>query len=127
MENASKALIIAGAILIAILLISVGIMVMNSVNKPMDQAKMQADAQAINIFNSKFEMYEGKNRSATQAKQALLLAKQEGLNIGNPEDNPKYINDITLLDRSKKYVITFGANSDGKFFMMYIYAQTQDS
>ena len=127
MENASKALIIAGAILIAILLISVGIMVMNSVNKPVDQAKMQADAQAINIFNAKFEVYEGKNRSATQAKQALLLAQQEGLTIGSPSQNSKYIDDITLLERNKKYVIAFAANSDGKFFIMYVYAQTQDS
>ena len=42
MENASKALIIAGAILIAILLISVGILVMNSVNKPIDEAANEA-------------------------------------------------------------------------------------
>ncbi|MCL2342250.1 MAG: hypothetical protein FWC53_04370 [Firmicutes bacterium] len=70
MENASKALIIAGAILIAILLISVGIMVMNSVNKPIDQSKNQADAQAVEMFNSKFTGYVG-SQSAASVKSLL--------------------------------------------------------
>ncbi len=39
MENASKALIIAGAILIAILLISVGILILNSISGVTDSAK----------------------------------------------------------------------------------------
>ena len=73
MENASKALIIAGAILIAILLISVGILVLNTVNKPIDQAQTQADAQAIELFNSKFAGYFGKNKSASSAKALITL------------------------------------------------------
>ena len=54
MENASKALIIAGASLVSILLISVGILVMNSMNKPIEQAGREADSQSAQIFNSQF-------------------------------------------------------------------------
>ena len=51
MENASKALIIAGSILISILLISLGIIMFNSSKGTTDQAKetsnvMQAGAEA---------------------------------------------------------------------------------
>ena len=62
MENASKALIIAGAILLAILLISFGIMIFNQAqdtvnNSGMSQAEMQ-------MFNNKFLKYEGTKKGS---------------------------------------------------------------
>ena len=54
MENASKALIIAGAILISILLISVGIIIMNAINDPVSKGADAATSQATQIFNSQF-------------------------------------------------------------------------
>jgi len=62
MENASKALIIAGAILLAILLISLGIMIFGQAqdtvnNSGMSQAEMQA-------FNNKFLKYEGTKKGS---------------------------------------------------------------
>ena len=57
MENASKALIIAGAILLAILLISLGIMIFNQAQDTVSGSGMsQAEMQA---FNNKFLKYEG--------------------------------------------------------------------
>ena len=57
MENASKALIIAGAILLAILIISLGIMIYNQAagvvnNNSMSEVEIQE-------FNQKFTQYEG--------------------------------------------------------------------
>lgn len=74
MENASKALIIAGAILISILLISVGIMVMNSINDPLNQSEDEAKQQAIQMFNSKFTGYSGPQKAA--GVKALMTAVQ---------------------------------------------------
>ncbi len=68
MENASKALIIAGAILISILLISVGILVMNSTGDVQDQMQQQMSATEKSSFNAQFTSYEGENRSASQVK-----------------------------------------------------------
>jgi len=62
MENASKALIIAGAILLAILLISLGIMIFNQAQDVVNGSGMsQAELQA---FNSKFTKYEGDRRGS---------------------------------------------------------------
>ena len=57
MENASKALIIAGAILLAILLISLGIMIFNQASSVVSGTGM-TDAE-ITTFNAKFQKYEG--------------------------------------------------------------------
>ena len=57
MENASKALIIAGAILLSILLISLGIMIFNQAQDTVSNSGMsQAEVTA---FNNKFVKYEG--------------------------------------------------------------------
>ncbi len=70
MENASKALIIAGAILLAILIISLGILIYNQAagvvnNNAMSEVEMQN-------FNQKFTQYVGKQRGSTV--RALLQA-----------------------------------------------------
>lgn len=57
MENASKALIIAGAILLAILLISMGMLVLNKATGFLDGD--QLDEAAVSTFNQKFSKYEG--------------------------------------------------------------------
>ena len=57
MENASKALIIAGAILLAILLISLGIMIYNQAQNTVNNSGM-SEAESSS-FNNKFLKYEG--------------------------------------------------------------------
>ncbi len=62
MENASKALIIAGAILLAILLISLGIMIFSQAQDTVNNSGMsQAE---ISTFNSQFTKYEGKRKGS---------------------------------------------------------------
>ena len=75
MENASKALIIAGAILIAILLISVGIVVMNSVNKPVSEVSKEGNSQAVQMFNSKIQLYGGNNKTAQELKSLCMVVQ----------------------------------------------------
>ena len=60
MENASKALLIAGAILICILLIGVGMLVYNGAIGGIDQGIASMDANAKQAFNTQFTQYEGK-------------------------------------------------------------------
>ena len=63
MENASKALIIAGAILLSILLISLGIMVYQNAKGTIDDANLNTE-EAQN-FNTKISQYCGNKKSAT--------------------------------------------------------------
>ena len=110
MENASKALIIAGAILISILLISVGIIVMNSINKPVDQAAGTADSQAIEMFNSKFSGYVGSGQSAQAMKSLINAAKSttdREVKILGTYDS------VSKLDSSLKYTATPSYGTDG--------------
>lgn len=75
MENATKALIIAGAVLISILLISVGIMVFNASSDPINQAQNSSEAQAVQMFNESFQQFLGTNITGQQAK-SLISAVQ---------------------------------------------------
>lgn len=66
MENASKALIIAGAILLSILIISLGIMVYNNAKNTVGSANL--NKQEIETFNSEWQAYEGNNKTASEVK-----------------------------------------------------------
>ena len=71
MENATKALLIAAAVLIAILLISLGVGVFNSASEQMDKADLsEYEAQK---FNDKFTPYAGTNISGSDVN-ALVEA-----------------------------------------------------
>ena len=63
MENASKALIIAGAILLAILIISLGILIYNQASGVVNNNAM-SEVELQN-FNQKFTQYEGVARGTT--------------------------------------------------------------
>ncbi len=58
MENASKALIIAGAILLSILIIGLGVAVFNNANSTSGKADLSV--QEIAAHNAQFEAYDGR-------------------------------------------------------------------
>ena len=66
MENASKALIIAGAILLSIIIISLGIMVVNNARNQIGGANL--NSEEIQTFNSKWEAYIGDKKTAAEVK-----------------------------------------------------------
>lgn len=70
MENASKALIIAGAILISILLITVGIILIRSGQDITSTGASQMASQNIQTFNAQFTSYQGKIKGS-QVKNLL--------------------------------------------------------
>ena len=69
MENASKALLIAGAILIVILLISLGIYIYSQAQQQIDAVNM--DEQQVLAFNNKFAPYLGNNITGSQVNALL--------------------------------------------------------
>lgn len=71
MENASKALIIAGAILISILLISIGIMLINSGRSVSETGAASMDSYKLQTFNSKFTMFEGDSKKGSDIKDVF--------------------------------------------------------
>ena len=67
MENASKALIIAGAILLSILLISLGIMIFTQAQDVVTGSGM-TEAQ-LSSFNQKFVKYEGTKKGTNKSSK----------------------------------------------------------
>lgn len=80
MENASKALIIAGAILLSILIISLGIMIFNQAQDAMGNGGM-SEAE-ISTFNNKFIKYEGSNKRGSTVKNLI-----QEVNINNAQED----------------------------------------
>jgi hypothetical protein len=69
MENASKALIIAAAILISIMIISLGIWVFSMANKATSGVNL--DEATVSQFNQQFAQYEGTRKSGSIVKTLL--------------------------------------------------------
>ena len=91
MENASKALIIAGAILISIVLIAVGVMVVNGANGAIDTAVGQMSDSEKTIFNQKFESYEGSQKGSSV--KSLISA----IEANNSNDSGATIVEVNIL------------------------------
>lgn len=87
MENASKALIIAGAILLAILLISLGIMIFNQAQDTVNNSGMsQAE---ISAFNNKFLKYEGENQKGSVVKSLINEVQASNADSNNTKRKVK--------------------------------------
>ena len=107
MENASKALIIAGAILLSILIISLGIMIYNQASGVVNNNSMSEVERAT--FNSKFTQYEGEHvrgASVNALLDAVLNNNRAATNAG--EDNKKIVivNDNTSISLVGNTMVT---------------------
>lgn len=90
MENASKALIMAGSILIAIMIISLGILVFNNMgNSAKNMANM--DKQEISAFNSKITPYLGENVSGSQVNALIQYIRSVDASAVSSGDAMKYV------------------------------------
>lgn len=70
MENASKALIIAGAILLSILIIAIGMYVYNNAQSTINDSLTQMSSSEKNAFNAIFSGYQGK-QTGSQVKSLI--------------------------------------------------------
>ncbi len=133
MENASKALIIAGAILLSILLISLGMMVYTNAKKVANTDAI--DELAVNTFNEPLESYFGDKVKGANVRE--LIKK---INTNNKSDNPPVVieiqasgsDPITTTDATNKiykvdsakvgstYKVTYGSTNGGMSTAGYI-------
>lgn len=82
MENASKALIIAGAILISILIISFGVIILGQGSDVINSSNM-SDVE-ITTYNGKFEAYEGDRVAASNVKQLCRIVSTHNTQNSDP-------------------------------------------
>lgn len=121
MENASKALIIAGAILLAILLISLGIMVFTQAQETVNDTSLsQAE---VTSFNSNYLKYEGK-QSGTMVKSLFSDVIANNAKESNPDIAVTFTTgslssatsgiSTSKIDTTKQYTVVLGYGSDGR-------------
>ena len=92
MENATKALIIAGAVLITILLISIGIAILRSSNGTEDNTQKVSNSMSVATFNAQFTSYIGNNLTSGQVK--MLVSNI----IANNQKRPEKQVQVSVID-----------------------------
>ena len=101
MENASKALIIAGAVLLALLVISLGVMVFNRMSNTVVE-NSNLDEEEINAFNNQLTPYIGANVSGSQVNALIQTVRSINQSA------------ITNNDEIKRVEITFPSSNGGR-------------
>ena len=110
MENASKALIIAGAILLAILLISLGIMIYTQAQNTVQNSGM--NQAAVTSFNNQFIIYEGSIKG-TMVKSMI----QEVLAVNADSSTNQY--SVTVNTKKNPVTSNIVNNNTYKVTMQY--------
>ncbi len=105
MENASKALIIAGAILISILLISIGIILINSGKDVTSTGTAGMNSQKIQTFNSQFTAYEG-TRKGSEITGLYNTVKSSNATDSQHQVKITGITSATGLTATANYTVT---------------------
>ena len=91
MENATKALLIAAAVLIAILIISLGLVVYNKASETVDSVDMSGNE--VQAYNEKFDKYHGVQRG-TEVNAMVKTVFNHNLQqsaAGETEDSGRFI------------------------------------
>lgn len=136
MENASKALIIAGAILISIVLITLGVVILGQGQEVVNSSNI--DDTAIQSFNQKFTQYEGTNVTGSRVNALInAVTANNTIAVRDGEENKlititdstsdlgTITNDSKIGDKSgtsktakkaqtgKTYIVTTSKNKNG--------------
>lgn len=131
MENASKALIIAGAILLSILIIGIAMFIYTQAAQTIQKANLSG--QEVTAYNREFEQYEG-TRSGSDAKALCDLVRNHNKQYADDEsrhvqvvpsaatdptpapDSPVTAADVNAvkntLKTGKTYTVTFGYDAN---------------
>ena len=113
MENASKALIIAGAILLAILIIGLGMMVFNNVRERAGDTSA-IDELAVTQYNSPYEAYFGQNVSGANLRALIDKVNTHNVSVRNKDDS--LLIKINGADASDSLITKKSQISNGKTY-----------
>ena len=92
MDNAAKALIIAGAILLSILLIAVGMFIFSNAQKTIQNSASKMSGHERNTFNQQFEDYAGEQQGS-MVKNLVNIIQQ---NFAENKDNISMLPELKL-------------------------------
>lgn len=118
MENASKALLIAGGVLITMIVASFGVYLYGVYHAHSENMLAAMSEKEISQFNAKFLAYEGRNLTPNEVVSLVNLAKQSGItytDITLHYSETGQNSDPDDKEVARKY---FGdVNKDGNYFI----------
>lgn len=115
MENASKALLIAGAVLVVILIIGVGMLIYQSSMGTINEAVSQMSSQEKDLFNTQFQQYEGTRVNGAKVKALINKINNNNSQLEG-EDDPKHVtySGPEKINTAQTYSVTVtDENKDG--------------
>lgn len=118
MENATKALLIAGGVLIAIIIITMFIMMFNRLSNIQNEQEEQQKIEQLAAFNAQFEAY---NKKAMYGTDVITLINKVVENNKIYSGNTDYQITITLNDT----VMTSSSTLVGTDYEQSIYQCTK--
>lgn len=129
MDNASKALIMAGAVLISIALVGVGVYIFSSTNTMVGGANQQLDDAAAQMTNSTLGQYAGTKVRGSTVKQLFEKARISNVNETLPTKITVKLSNTEVTDTlssasvvdTKYYKVTVtDSNSDGYYDLIEV-------
>lgn len=124
MENATKALLIAAAVLVAILIISLGLVVYNMAAETVNNSA-NLSQQEIQTFNEQFTQYQGDNVRGSNVNALLKTALNNNITKSQEGKTAMVVvvegGEVTLgstsitkrADPSKMYKVVVNQNGEG--------------
>ncbi|MBQ9314342.1 MAG: hypothetical protein IJ220_04990 [Clostridia bacterium] len=112
MDNASKALIMAGAILISVAIVGIGIYIFSAANSMTNDAVNSMESTQVSMFNSEFYRYanEGDSILGTRAKELWNHAVSVGI-------TPTGVESYDAINNRSKYTINYTLDSTGSGYI----------
>lgn len=107
MENASKALIIAGSVLIAILVISLGLLIFKSTSGTTDQTQELEKTLEVQQFNSQFLKYCGDSVKGSQVRTLCEVIIAHNANSENSKKVKIFgTDDVNTISKKRNEIKT---------------------
>lgn len=97
MENATKALLIAAAVLVAILIISLGLVVYNMAAETVNSQNLSQ--QEVQAQNEKFARYDGDNKRGSEVNAMLRTVLQSNMDLSATKKSDGFVK-VTSSDTS---------------------------
>lgn len=108
MENATKALLIAGGILIAMMILSLLIYVFGSASDFAESQDKKALAQEVKEFNKGYEAYNKKKMYGTDIITVVNKAINNNRKVAQNTEDPYYVN--VIIETTKEFK-TYGSKT----------------
>lgn len=103
MENASKAIIIAGSVIILLMVVGLGMFVYNKASSSVSVVDTQLDTMIVQEYNSQYTKYEKAYVTGVEVKECILEVLH---NNANTKNDAVFVTGVEVhnADRVLKYV-----------------------